>query len=866
MRKIAIIDTTGFIGRRFLLADGDSEPRRVISNTVELAEGVSRSWVTVTRTGNFYDPRYGDFAITTQMLSQMVRNFDARVYGQDIFLDIDHKPGNGAAAKILALKVDKGRLRAHVEWTEFGIEHVRGKGFRYLSAEFDENWRDNEQRNAHGCTLLGAALTIRPVIKHLDPVTLSVAGDPDFSGPVFVHPGLVRHLTESLETITMNRWQKFLAELQKRGIKLSDARLAQLKAAFETGAKALAEDADDADFINSWCDACKALSEAAEGTTVQLSVTNPTQAADAATIATEVNRVLAERDQAAAQAVADTATRREQFTTALAAATGLSEPTRTQLAQAADLIDGSWPEARVTALATQQIAIGNQIEASRRLASLGFHAPAGTVRIASGGDNNDVRQLSEEIRVALGRTPNARTERLVLAEESSLPPFVQDVLRLYDSLNANGQRRELAQRELANGEVTTGDMSLPPSFQREVLKEALSDLNILNLVDAAVDPSTSATHTIPYERRDLSDMTKGGEIYEGQPIEYAGIEQDNDFAYIEPLKIAIKVSNEASHFSAANQAIDWSAYARAVASASRVVRELIHRRLANRWLRSSDRFGTIAFTSASAAAGTVTGNYKLASPNWPIVRPRQIRDLKGTAIGAVQNPLVVNVGGSPIQPYAPGLPNGNYYLNNRELYELGVVTVVNQAGVPVGSLTVTVSGSRVTNVLLFDRDAPVDVRDERHLNKLLQAIGNRKARLAQDRFVTPDFMFMAETLADTISNAEQFEASAARADASITETGDLGRIKGLPSWRTNAPNLDMGEGRILISQRGLLRYRVSKTFALGAPFEVTDPATGRPVGKRQAYGEEFSSAHVPEELDGYSTSLSVYSATARAAL
>ena len=41
-------------------------------------EGDSQSWVTVTRTGKFWDPRYGDFEITLSMLQEMVRNLDRK--------------------------------------------------------------------------------------------------------------------------------------------------------------------------------------------------------------------------------------------------------------------------------------------------------------------------------------------------------------------------------------------------------------------------------------------------------------------------------------------------------------------------------------------------------------------------------------------------------------------------------------------------------------------------------------------------------------------------------------------------------------------------------------------------------------------
>ena len=63
-----------------------------MSPPIELAEGAKTSWVTVTRTGTFSDPRYGQFDITPAMLAQMVANFERRVLGQDVFFDVAHKP------------------------------------------------------------------------------------------------------------------------------------------------------------------------------------------------------------------------------------------------------------------------------------------------------------------------------------------------------------------------------------------------------------------------------------------------------------------------------------------------------------------------------------------------------------------------------------------------------------------------------------------------------------------------------------------------------------------------------------------------------------------------------------------------------
>ncbi len=67
--------------------------------------------MTITRVGTFKDPRYGEFSITFDMLNQMVSNFKANTYGQDIAIDVAYNPSNGAAGKITALSVEGQRLR-----------------------------------------------------------------------------------------------------------------------------------------------------------------------------------------------------------------------------------------------------------------------------------------------------------------------------------------------------------------------------------------------------------------------------------------------------------------------------------------------------------------------------------------------------------------------------------------------------------------------------------------------------------------------------------------------------------------------------------------------------------------------------------
>ncbi|MEO4030038.1 hypothetical protein ABH313_18610 [Chromobacterium vaccinii] len=74
------------------------------------------------------------------MLLAMACNFDAGVAGADIFLNVNHQPEDGAAAKVCKLAVAGGRLRELVEWTNFGRDGVKASGFRYFSAELSKNW------------------------------------------------------------------------------------------------------------------------------------------------------------------------------------------------------------------------------------------------------------------------------------------------------------------------------------------------------------------------------------------------------------------------------------------------------------------------------------------------------------------------------------------------------------------------------------------------------------------------------------------------------------------------------------------------------------------------------------------------------
>ena len=128
----------------------------------------------ILRTGAFTDPRYGTFPITSKMLDEMVKNFSEGVRGVIPSLDYKHESDDVAAGWFhkLYTKQDGNdtELWAEIEMTPRGEKTLSDKEFGYISADFDSDYCDNETGAKHGCVLLGAGLTNRPVIKRMESV------------------------------------------------------------------------------------------------------------------------------------------------------------------------------------------------------------------------------------------------------------------------------------------------------------------------------------------------------------------------------------------------------------------------------------------------------------------------------------------------------------------------------------------------------------------------------------------------------------------------------------------------------------------------------------------------------------------------
>ena len=834
------------VGRRIVLEAGPAgQVRRFISGGVSLAEGRESSWVTVTRTGGFSDPRYGKFDITRELLEQMVRNFDAGVYGQKVFIDVAHKPQDGAAGEVLKLAVEGDRLRALVKWTEFGREAVQKRGFAYLSAEYHENWKDNEKGEPHGCVLLGAGLVTRPCIKRLDPVVL---GEGDGDAPVALHPTLQAELIQEIADMKekyLKRLREYLAGLKT----LSEGVIEQMVKALGAALDPVTDEALAVKLCEGFEGQGKALAEQIGGQAahVTLSVAG---GLDAAAVKAEVARVLAEQAEAARTLAEGVEAKRKLFGDVLAeAGKALSEDTRRELtASLSGLIGADTPDAAVKALAESQAAIAVKMEAGRQLSAMGFTV-AGRPFI-SVDSSNEVKALQESVDKRLrltGRAPMGEPNR-ELAEK---------VLAEFDAKHAAQLHAE--HKMLAGGDGVVSDVAVPAIFERTVIREALYGLVGLQFVNSGTYPFSSSA-LIPYSYRDSTAASRSStRVYEGQGVPRAGVKQTSDTAYPIPQKLAFEVSDELRYLTGNGQ-LDFDIVAENVRNAVRIIGEDTEKLIFDEVLNASDEYATVAVTNEATATANGT-NKVFVLDQFPVVRPRKVFDLQGNQVGSTLNPVVIKLNSVTIAEWAPGVSAGTYYTLD---FNLGELRFVNEAGTviaPTNTHAIVCSYSYTTNAFKFDTDLG-SLTVKQKWDDFLYRFGLRKALIEDTRFYRADLGLMSSTVMTAVEQAETFGANFARPGTDLTVDGNLGRVKGVPSFKAFAPGLAMADQRVLIGERGLTRYRMMKPWSMGALQDQKD-ANGQFTGKKEAYGDQFVVLHTPTPLKAGMTSVVLYSGTGR---
>lgn len=169
----------------------DKQVFRTVPISIQLKEGNTveeiPTRVQLMRTGTFYDKRYGKVQVEKLHFETMIKNFNEQVRGIELMIDYKHDSDAEAAGWIKGLDIVEAQLSegnpeegidpivesqlwADIDWTPAGAKKLADREFAYLSADFDPNYKDNENPEvSFGHVLLGAALTNRPVIKRMSP-------------------------------------------------------------------------------------------------------------------------------------------------------------------------------------------------------------------------------------------------------------------------------------------------------------------------------------------------------------------------------------------------------------------------------------------------------------------------------------------------------------------------------------------------------------------------------------------------------------------------------------------------------------------------------------------------------------------------
>ena len=834
---------------------------------VTLEEGKKTSWVTVTRTGTFSASRYGQFEISRHMLGQIVENFDKRVYGQDIFYDVSHKPDNGAAGKVLQLKLEGDRLRAQVEWTPYGIDAIKNKGYAYSSIEYNENFQDNESGQKHGAVMMGAGLVTRPVVKRLDPIQLSEASDGDV--PTLIHPELQSTLLQEIQ-VMHKKLSEILSAALAAIVALSEPMRVQLLTAFETAVQPVTDEVKAKLLMDAFAESGKKLGEqidaarAAGEKDIKLSIEVPNLAGGL--IADDVRKLMADETARQAEESRKFSEKRacnvKLLTDTINAATSLDEGTRKELAETAmDLITAEMTADQVKKLAELQISQGNHIAAAKKLAGMGFQWPAGRVHIAV-DSGNEVKALQESAdkRLGLSGMPAARRFSNTGGQLQAVnKDFAEKVLAEFDV--ANGAQLHAEHKLLAAGDGVVSDVAVPAIFERTVIREALYNMIGLQFVNAGTLPF-SASALIPYSYRDTSAAgINSTRVYEGGSIPRAGVKQTSETAYPLPQKIAFEVSDELRYLTSNGQ-LDWDAVSENARNASRIIGEDGERFIFNEILNASDQYATSDVVNEAAGTGNGTKSiWPLAQ--FPVVRPKKIYDLQGNQVGTTLYPITVKSNAVTITEYdgTNTQSAGLYYWMD---YNLGEIHFVNQLGVPspnTSTHAIVATYSYTTNVYKFDTDQG-SVATDLFWDSFLYRYGLRKNVIESDRYYMANFGLMSGTVRTQIEQARSFVEIGQRNGTDLDGSGNLGRVKDVPNFRTTAPGLAMGDQRIIIGERGQTRYRMMKPWAMGQLQDQRD-SNGRFTGKKEAYGDQFIVLHTPTQLKGAYTSIALFSTTAR---
>lgn len=833
------------------------------------------TWVTVLKTGKYWDPRYEWFDITTDMLSAMVLSFKSNATRLEVPLKFGHYGPDNAAGWFKELSVDGNRLRALVEWTPPGITSVRNKEFKYISAEYDENFQDNITGTNIGCVFEGGALTNKPVIRDQEPLMLSQKLGPDDQFRVAIHPELAKQLNENpMEELEMKEFLKML--LAASGLPEDEQK--KLLAALDPKVKDDSKQADVFKLANDAIEVSRKKLATPPPEPAPASAPEPAPVAPPAPVDPAKKLTQVDVDDAVKLAMDNAATEAKKladarqshidgFAKRLDEQDGLNDDTKKQLSEDfTEFVNGEMPQKMVDRFADSAIKLAEQSIANQKLLADGFEIH-GKVMITDEKEKVRALAICDDLEKEL-LSVKSLSERYPETQgniSGRQKKFRDDVIALYDRVHmprllaeGNAHLRQ-NKRMLASGDQGVGDTPIGTgglvSINRTVLFEALTDMAVMGVYNTELAENLQSTVVeIYFDERDPAtrpDM----DVYEGEAVPYAGASVDSESFQVTPKKLATKLSNELMFFGQ-RMGINWRAIDRHLMVLTEHRKELISDKLVNEMILANDEFGAVQVVGEDLGAQTNAANTTFQLANYPLVPIRQVKDIKGSVLSTA-NAFVITYKGGALTEYdgtgtqAPG----DYYKITS--YALGQYQIVDEAGAvqtPAGADALTTTYYYATNVAIFDTKFVAGSWED-HLNGLLNLFGDVKAGHYMDRFVKPDYGFSAVSLNETITHASNWTPDKRIEGQGLDSDGNLARIKGVPQFGTNALGQFLGEKRMILGRRGTNGYTIVKPWQQEAGWQEVLNGSGAFVGKKQTYFEEYSAIGTPTPIKGYNTSI-----------
>ncbi len=139
---------------------------------VALSDKETRFFYNLLPVGKFYDKRYGAVNISHETVQKLADNF-GKFPSYEVPIKLGHSDGAKSPGKVIGVEAKNTGLEITMLVDDETAKDINNKKYRYMSAEFDENYVDKVTGKNVGAVLLGAALVNQPANPYMQPLMLA---------------------------------------------------------------------------------------------------------------------------------------------------------------------------------------------------------------------------------------------------------------------------------------------------------------------------------------------------------------------------------------------------------------------------------------------------------------------------------------------------------------------------------------------------------------------------------------------------------------------------------------------------------------------------------------------------------------------